>query len=320
MLTLRSLWMTSVGTLCFCLPGFLIADEPQPTKVADSPAPAHVAKVPWYTDYYEAMKAAQISEQMLLVVFQDARHTDTYDEYLASLEADAKFAKAAENFVFCKLPLDYRVRLTPTAQEEADAAAQSKEAEHKEITLLDHPAFAEMHGRAGFVMIDYLHTKSKQYGRVVNLYPFKSRFLPVEKLLVMMNLPEGSLTQRTMIFAVLTHPEKPASVQGKFLPELAEETESHSQHQANIRVQGHHQWESRFHRINARLGNGLLAQEVVAESWPGQDLVDAAEEAVHSWRQSPGHWSAVRSRQHAFGYDIKRGLNGIWYATGIFGR
>ena len=66
-------------------------------------------------------------------------------------------------------------------------------------------------------------------------------------------------------------------------------------------------------------GTRAVGAEVVAESWPGQDLVDAAEEAVHSWRQSPGHWSAVRSRQPVFGYDIKRGLNGIWYATGIFG-
>jgi hypothetical protein len=28
----------------------------------------------------------------------------------------------------------------------------------------------------------------------------------------------------------------------------------------------------------------------------------------------------VRSRHPLFGYDIKRGQNGIWYATGIFGR
>jgi len=186
--------------------------------------------------------------------------------------------------------------------------------------LLSHPAFAEMKNRPGILVIDYAHTKSKQYGQVVNLYPFKSRFLGADRLITMMNLPEGSLTQRTMIFAVLSHPERPASVQGKFTRELAEESEYHSRHQANIGVQGHHQWESRFHRINARLGRGLVAQEVVAESWPGQDLVEAAEECVHSWRQSSGHWSAVRSRHPVFAFDIKRGGNGIWYATGLFGR
>jgi hypothetical protein len=59
---------------------------------------------------------------------------------------------------------------------------------------------------------------------------------------------------------------------------------------------------------------------VVAESWPGQELVEACVDCVHSWRQSSGHWSAVQGRQRAFGYDIRRGFNGIWYATGIFGR
>ena len=62
------------------------------------------------------------------------------------------------------------------------------------------------------------------------------------------------------------------------------------------------------------------AQEVVAESWPNESLVEACVDCVDSWRQSPGHWRAVRSRHPLFGYDIKRGRNGIWYATGIFGR
>ncbi|HTN75103.1 MAG TPA: hypothetical protein VL096_07645, partial [Pirellulaceae bacterium] len=264
-------------------------------------------------------RAARDTEKMLVVVFCDPRHTDIYDEYLDSLAVNKAFRKSADNIVLCRLPLDYKVKLTPTAEQEAAAAAADKDAEHKEIKLITHSAFAEMHQRPGFVFIDYVHTKSKYYGRVVNIYPFKGRFLSASQLLVMMDLPEGSLTQRTMIFAVRTHPEAPASTRGSFISELAEETESHSQHQANIRVQGHHQWDSRFHRINSRLGRGLLAREVVAESWPGQDLVDAAEEAVHSWRQSPGHWSAVRSSHPVFAFDIKRGLNGIWYATGIFG-
>ncbi len=58
----------------------------------------------------------------------------------------------------------------------------------------------------------------------------------------------------------------------------------------------------------------------MAESWPNEDLVEACVDCVHSWRQSPGHWSAVQDRHRMFGYDIKRGVNGIWYATGIFAR
>ena len=288
-----------------------------------SAASVHAAEKPasrlaWYTDYAEACRSARLSEQLLLIVFHDPRYPDNYQEYLGSLDANAKFAKASESFVLCKLPTDFEVVLPPTHTGTQNSAAD--EAPHPRIKLLSHPAFGEMKNRPGIVVIDYAHTKSKQYGQVVNLYPFKSRFLGAEQLVTMMSLPEGSLTQRTMVFAVLSHPERPASVQGKFARELAEESEHHSRHQANIGVQGHHQWESRFHRINARLGRGLVAQEVVAESWPGQDMVEAAEECVHSWRQSSGHWSAVRSRHPVFAFDMKRGGNGIWYATGLFGR
>ena len=67
------------------------------------------------------------------------------------------------------------------------------------------------------------------------------------------------------------------------------------------------------------LGFGLTPQEVVAESWPHENLLDAAVDCVHSWRQSSGHWGAVKRNQPKFAYDMRRGSNGIWYATGIFG-
>ena len=51
----------------------------------------------------------------------------------------------------------------------------------------------------------------------------------------------------------------------------------------------------------------------------GFEQVDSAIDCVDCWRQSPGHWGAVRSDQPQFGYDIKKGENGIWYATGLFG-
>jgi hypothetical protein len=49
-------------------------------------------------------------------------------------------------------------------------------------------------------------------------------------------------------------------------------------------------------------------------------MIDSCVDCVDSWRQSPGHWGAVRARQSRFGYDIRRGRNGIWYGTGILVR
>jgi hypothetical protein len=196
----------------------------------------------------------------------------------------------------------------------------------KSVTLLRHPAFAEMLNRPGLAILDMTDKGSSHFRRVVSVLPFtssrfaSSAYTSKRAVSTLLTLPVGTLTQRTMVFAVRMHREAPASTQGKLDPALSAEANSHSNHQASIGVQGHHNWDSRFQRINGKLPSGLMAQEVVAESWPGENLVEACEDCVHSWRQSPGHWGAVRSRHPVFGFDIKRGRNGIWYATGIFGR
>ena len=109
-----------------------------------------------------------------------------------------------------------------------------------------------------------------------------------EKMLVILDLPPGTLTQRTLIYAVRTHPERPQSTDGQLREELSEEAERHSGYQARIRLQGHHQWGSRFPRIAALLPRGLTASEVCAESWPGEGLLAAAIECVRCWRHFVG--------------------------------
>ena len=191
----------------------------------------------------------------------------------------------------------------------------------KPVVLLRHSAFREMLNRPGVAMIDLAHPGEEFYGHVVTTIPFvSSKFHRKQSMTTLLDLPAGTLTQRTMIYAVRMHPERPASTQGQINPVLVNEAKKQSIYQASILVQGHHHWDERFHRINSRVPGGVLAQEVVAESWPNENLVEACIDCVDSSRQSPGHWGAVRTRQPLFAYDIKRGSNGIWYATGIFGK
>jgi hypothetical protein len=188
----------------------------------------------------------------------------------------------------------------------------------KPVALSRHAAFVEMLGQPGIAIVDLKNSSSPHFRYVVSVYPFDGKPISKRELTVLLDLPPGSLTQRTLIYAVRTHPESPRSTSGEFLAYLASEAESHSVYQASLMNQGHHHWEQRFHRINGELPGSLIAKEVCAESWPGQTLLVAARDCVHSWRQSPGHWSAVREAHPVFGYDMKRGRNGIWYATGIF--
>jgi hypothetical protein len=306
-----------------------LADQPLAVETSDAPQqaePAHPAvaestgpesadqpegedhEVPAqlvvHTDYRKAMKEAAEDRKMLFVYFHERRPTAAQRAFEKETLADIEIQEKLKRYVFVRVPRDAEITV-----------------EGKRVALLKHGAFAEMLGRQGVAVIDLAHVGADYYGHVVSTFPFTpGKYYRKEALSIILDLPSGTLTQRTMIYAVRIHPERPASTQGQFNTVLADEANQHANHQAAILLQGHHSWDSRFHRINARLPSGVLAQEVVAESWPNESLVEACIDCVHSWRQSPGHWGAVRSRQPLFGYDIKRGRNGIWYATGIFGR
>jgi hypothetical protein len=271
------------------------------TEVGEATDPDEIE---WHSDYGKAVRLAQAQGRMLLIEFQTTANV-AQQKFETEALAEPKLIELLHRYVTVRLPLDVEVTVDGNA-----------------ISLLNHPAFADLKGQAGLAIIDYAHPETEHYGYVVTALPFTPgkfyRFRP-QHLLVALDLPPGTLTQRTMVFAVRIHPEAPASTKGELDPNLAEEAKSHSAYQAQIRVQGHHHWERRFPRLSRLLPHGLRAQEVVAESWPHEGLVDAAVDCVDSWRHSSGHWSAVRSHQPRFGYDMKRGGNGIWYATGLFG-
>ncbi len=265
------------------------------------------AKVPpirWQGDYFDAVRSATQRRQMLLVLFRTPGHCPLADRFEKETLADAEVRFRLAQMACLKLPLD----------------AQVPEGDRR-VALIEHPAFAEMQHLPGMAIVDYAHADPRLFGQVVSVFPFlNGQIYSVEQMKAILDLPPGTLTQRTLIYAVRTHPERPASANGRFDPVLAAEAESHSEYQARILRQGHHFWETRFHRINARLPAGCLAFEVCAESWPGQGLLQGAIECVRCWRLSAGHWRSVSSPCTVYGYDMKRGANGVWYATGIFGR
>lgn len=269
-------------------------------SAADADSAKLTPKLSWRATYAEGTELAEKNRQMLVVWFFDPKNTAENEQFQKTLR-DSEVVKRLANFTLAKLPKDHAVTV---------GGVESK--------LLSHGSMQEMQGSSGIAIIDLTDPQSKQFRQVVSVYPFSRSLLDAYRLSVLLGLPKGSLTQRTLTYFVRIHPENPASAWSDHSEMLAHEAEKHSSHQAAINVQGHHNWDSRFHAINAQIGGSLVAQEVCAESWPGQSLLDAAEECVHSWRQSSGHWGAVRSRHALFGYDMKRGSRGVWYGTGIF--
>ncbi len=221
-----------------------------------------------YHDYYGAYRAAKDQGRMLLVDFESGVDFSRLD------------ASFLDRHVICSVPLDY---------------------EFDSQRMIDHPAFRALERSRGIVIVDLRN--EEQFGKAVNVLP-KKHCLP-SKITALSDLPVGTLTQRTLIWALRIHPAGPRSVWGTAAPNLMNHASRHSRVQAGANNQ---------HHDMSHPGSS----EIVAESWPwNKNVVDAAIDIVWSWSQSPGHWGAASQAWRMYGYDMK--TNGQkWFATGVF--
>ncbi len=268
----------------------------------------NVAGLQWHTDYASARGEAKREKKLLLVNFVPTGKSTAQNDLDSYLRTNEAVRKELEKYVLLRLPRDEQFGGLKIIQRKNRAK------------LIEQPAFQHLGGSAGLAIIDYKHAQQSYYGRVVTALPFNSgKYYHWQNshLAVALKLPAGTITQRTMVWAVRTHPEAPQSTVGEQHPALAEAARNQSAYQASIGVQGHQNWERRVHLVRSQT-SASGASEVVAESWPNQDLIDSCIDCVRSWRHSSGHWGAVRRQHRLYGYDIRQGRNGIWYGTGIF--
>lgn len=231
----------------------------------------------WHSDYKKATALAKEQRKMLFISF-DAELPPAFDDRVDE--------GRLEQYVFLRLARDAQIN-----------------SDGKRVALLDHAAFAPLRKQAGFAIVDYRH-RGPNFRRVVSVLPvqYVTAATHVAELL---KLPMGSLSQRTLIWAMRVHPEDPRSADGPRGEELMRHAARHSRSQANRNQQ--------YHNLPPSANS-----EIVAESWPwNRCIVGAALDIVNSWRQSPGHWSAASRSHRRFGYDMRS--NGHkWFATGVF--
>lgn len=273
----------------------------------DSGVPANGSERVWLEDYEVARQAAIEQRRQLLIYFTGDltdKMARSFEQTLVDPEVQQQLS---QQYVLVRVKSSACIDL-----------------EGKSVRILDQESFQAMNGRAGLAIVDYLHVDAPYYGQTVGCLPFEDPvyyappYQSKRSVLAFLSLPPGTITQRMMIYALRVHPEAPESTSGVAHPVLMQACCEHSRNQANRGLQGHHGWERRFQEIWKQT-KGKPPIEVCAESWPGKTLLAACLDCVHSWRQSAGHWNAVHSDQPAYGFDICRGKNGIWYATGILG-
>ncbi|HLW68774.1 MAG TPA: hypothetical protein VKS79_25875 [Gemmataceae bacterium] len=256
----------------------------------------------WLTDYAKASQLAREQKKDLLIYFRA-------DERLEAVLADPNLRNRLAKFVLLRVPADYEV--------------QGKR-------LLNHAALAEMLGQPGLAMVS-LHDKDlPTFNTAISAHPLVgSRYgwVPgygVNEVAAILDLPaDATLSQRSMIYAVSVHPERPRSVLGQPHPGILGHAQRHSLRQAAMTNQHHANIIAAAQQIATETGTPIHNQsEVVAESWGnfvgGENVLEAAFSCVDAWRHSPGHWSAVAGEHRYYGYDIAKGTNGTWYATGFF--
>ena len=276
-------------------------DAAQPAS-AETPQLVNVGGAEWHVDYYAAYREAVAQERFLLINVTPKGASSAQQNAEQWIAGNAQLQQQLANLVLLRVPADAAI----------DVEGQPRR-------LLNFSAFAELAGGPGWVLIDLRNKDQAYYGHAVSVLPYASgkyyHWRP-DYLSVILSIPPGTLTQRTMIWAVRIHPEGPQSTFGVHHPALASGAMQQASYQASVGQQGHQHFESRFHSLSAAAGSSV--SEVCAESWPGQGMIDSCIDCVDSWRHSSGHWRGVSRRHRAFGYDIRRGRNGIWYGTGIF--
>jgi hypothetical protein len=276
--------------------------------------PQHIVPIDWETDYEYAMKTAEQSTRYLLIYLY-ADGGSELPESMASLPVipacrefgtvvlDDDFVRSGlAGHVLLKLPMDTKI----TGE---DGTKQS---------IYSLPGFEHMLEHPGLVVVDFANRDTSYYGEVVGILPFLWGDCPTAKQsATFLNLPSGTLTQRTLTYAVRIHPNQPLSSDGKPLPIVVQAATEHALYQAERGILGHQNYGKRSYQVREVLGGGSPS-EICAQSRSGLGLFEGAIACMRLWRNSGAHWSICRRHHTYYGYDMARSKSGAWFAVGFF--
>jgi len=271
--------------------------------------------IDWETDYESAMESAKSSSRNLLIYLCADKNTEIPDELAAlplvsvckkfdSVVSDDSFARSEFcPYILLKLPMDAKIT----------------DEDGTKTTLYAMPGFEHMVGHPGLVVIDFESRDKSYYGEVVGILPFLQGVSPTaHQAETFLTLPPGTLTQRTLTYAVRIHPDRPLSTDGEPAPIMMQMAAEHALYQAERGYLTHQNFGTRTSQAKEVLGDGGMPAEICAQSQIGAGLFEGAIGCMRAWRYSSAHWSIARRSHTHYGYDMARGKNGAWFAVGFF--
>ncbi|GHT12987.1 hypothetical protein FACS1894170_08440 [Planctomycetales bacterium] len=293
---------------------------PPPSVVEQDPLSEESPRDPqcgihWETNYESALKSAKESRRSLLVYFESAQASPDANAACGRFNdtalKDFRIASELDKYVLVKVQNVSETALVP-------AESEATPLEESVLPTEAVPDFSELESNPGLVLVEFEDTEAAYYGQTVAVLPFLNGESPTpEETLTFLTLPPGTLTQRTMIYAVRIHPHQPLGATGFPNPVTSAVATEQAEYQAERGILGHQNYGQRSSQALDALGGGSPS-EICAQSRPGIGLFEGALSCMHAWRNSSAHWNFLRREHRCFGFDIRRSKNGTWFSTGFF--
>ncbi len=276
-------------------------EEPKPETPAESLA--------WHSDYLAAYVEASQEKRYLLMLFRDAVFGG---EPLAA--TDAVFAPSMrpmlEQFSRVELPLNAAMPILSDKDHEAQKTGLPN-------LLLKHRSFRHLGMHPGIAVIDLTDPGSPNHARVVTVLPLpESGQFQDDTLMLALNLPQGAISQRTLLFAIRsTVPDSSLSMR-QFNPTLVELAHRNSRYMANAGQAGSFDQKTRQQRIEQEFGPQAELKKLVFATESETTIHDAALQAVTSWIETSESFEVLDAPATAMGMDMfQNSESGRWFVT-----
>ena len=251
------------------------------------------------------------------------------DQWAESASRAHKSAMAEKKYLFVEFVLEGSEAVTPKMQVQSPrhVFATYEVAKEKDGGWRDSKAFSPLSTRNGVVILDYTGEKGDgTYGKVVSVMP--AHKVNKTNIQTLLERPKGTLTQRTMTWAVRVHPQNPQSTEGQAGQALLDHAQRWARKMATESATTRRPYYSgSMLQTPAQVHstNYPGSAEVLSTTWMGQgpEVTDAATELVGTWHdayngQNAGHWGFVLRRWSSYGYDMGYdAVNRMWYACGV---
>ncbi len=255
----------------------------------------------WTSEYVAAYQRAIAERQFLVMLFREPLSASG-EVSTDGLPIAADVAGAGD-FVRVVVPTTM-----PVPGQPADAAPR----------LLDHRSFRHLQGEPGIAVVDLTRTDSPQFGRVVSAFPGTTgRDSIIEALQPTLSLPEGTISQRSLLLGLRGSFPNSAFAELKYDTNLNELANRNSRYMAHLDQTGLFETDEGRAAVRKQFGDDAQLRELIFATDSAVTIQSAASQAVEHWK-SNGELDvdAVKSDVTAYGLELFQSpTSNRWFAT-----